>query len=107
MKAPSPRRRSFVALASLLGASSLATAQSQTDNATTLEALDVVSDAITAPDYMPLEKTPKVGKLNVPVEEQPYSVSIVDRGFIEDSGAKNIQDALLYTPGVYRRQLWL
>ncbi len=100
MKAPSSRRCSFVAFASLLGASSLANAQSQADETTTLEALDVVSDAITAPDYMPLEKTPAAGKLNVPVEEQPYSVSIVDRGFIEDSGAKNIQDALLYTPGV-------
>ncbi|WP_228289958.1 TonB-dependent siderophore receptor [Marinobacter salsuginis] len=100
MKAPSSRRCSFVAFASLLGASSLANAQSQADETTTLEALNVVSDAITAPDYMPLEKTPAVGKLNVPVEEQPYSVSIVDRGFIEDSGAKNIQDALLYTPGV-------
>lgn len=94
------RRCSSAALVSLLGASSLAMAQSQTNDATTLEALDVVSDAITAPDYMPLEKTPAVGKLNVPVEEQPYSVSIVDRSFIEDFGAKNIQDALLYTPGV-------
>ena len=71
MKAPSSRRCSFVAFASLLGASSLANAQSQADETTTLEALDVVSDAITAPDYMPLEKTPAVGKLNVPVEEQP------------------------------------
>ena len=65
------RRCSSAALVSLLGASSMAMAQSQTDDATTLEALDVVSDAITAPDYMPLEKTPAVGKLNVPVEEQP------------------------------------
>jgi iron complex outermembrane receptor protein len=50
---------------------------------------------------MPLERKPQVGKMDVPVEEQPYSVSVIDRTFIEDSGAKNIQDALLYTPGVY------
>lgn len=95
------RRYGHVALASFLGASPLAVAQSQADDAPMLDTLDVVSDAITAPDYMPLEKTPEVGKLNVPVEEQPYSVSIIDQGFIEDSGAKTIQDALLYTPGVY------
>lgn len=101
MKASSSRRYSSVALASLLGASSLAMAQSQTEDATTLDTLDIVSDAITAPDYMPLERKPQVGKTDVPVEEQPYSVSVIDRTFIEDSGAKNIQDALLYTPGVY------
>jgi iron complex outermembrane receptor protein len=101
MKASYSRRYGSVALASLLGASSLAMAQSQTDEATTLDTLDIVSDAITAPDYMPLERKPEVGKMDVPVEEQPYSVSVIDRTFIEDTGAKNIQDALLYTPGVY------
>jgi len=101
MKASSSWRYGSVALVSLLGASSLAMAQSQTEDATTLDTLDIVSDAITAPDYMPLEKKPQVGKMDVPVEDQPYSVSVIDRTFIEDSGAKNIQDALLYTPGVY------
>ncbi len=71
MKVTRYRRCSSAAMVSLLSVSSLAMAQSQSDDATTLEALDVVSDAITAPDYMPLEKTPAVGKLNVPVEEQP------------------------------------
>jgi len=99
MKVSCSRRYSSVALVSLLSASSLAMAQ--TDDAPTLDTLDVVSDAITAPDYMPLAKKPEVGKMDVPVEEQPYSVSVIDRTFIEDSGAKNIQDALLYTPGVY------
>lgn len=99
MKASYSRNCSSVALVSLLSASSLAVAQ--TDDAPTLDTLDVVSDAITAPDYMPLAKKPEVGKIDVPVEEQPYSVSVIDRTFIEDSGAKNIQDALLYTPGVY------
>ncbi|MGM0952486.1 MAG: TonB-dependent siderophore receptor [Pseudomonadota bacterium] len=99
MKVSYSRRYSSVALASLLSASSVAVAQS--DDAPTLDTLDVVSDAISAPDYMPLAKKPEVGKMDVPVEEQPYSVSVIDRTFIEDSGAKNIQDALLYTPGVY------
>lgn len=92
---------SSVAFASLLSTTPMALAQSQTGDATTLDTLDIVSDAITEPDYMPLERKPEVGKLDVPVEEQPFSVSVIDRTFIEDSGAKNIQDALLYTPGVY------
>ncbi|XKH01026.1 TonB-dependent siderophore receptor [Marinobacter nauticus] len=101
MTASSTRRYGSVALASLLGASSLAMAQSKTDAPTTLETLDIVSDAITAAAYMPLDREPEVGKMDVPAEEQPYSVSVIDRTFIEDTGAKNIQDALLYTPGVY------
>jgi len=101
MKASYTRRYGSAVLVSLLGASSLALAQSQTGDATTLDTLDIVSDAITAPDYMPLERKPKVGKMDVPIEEQPYSVSVINQTFIEDTGAKNIQDALLYTPGVY------
>lgn len=101
MKASYSRHWGSVAFASLLSTTPMAVAQSQSEDATTLDTLDIVSDAITSPDYMPLERKPEVGKLDVPVEEQPFSVSVIDRTFIEDSGAKNIQDTLLYTPGVY------
>ncbi|WP_286237490.1 TonB-dependent siderophore receptor [Neptuniibacter halophilus] len=49
----------------------------------------------------PLEQAPKVSKLGVPLEELPYSVAIIDQSFMQDTGAKNIQDALLYTSGIY------
>lgn len=102
MKTHKTHLSQLIALTSLFGASAYALAQQQTqEEAPSLETLEVVSDAISTPSYSDLEKEPKVGKMDVPVEEQPYSVSVVDRSFIEDSGAKTIQDALLYTPGVY------
>lgn len=51
--------------------------------------------------YIELENEPEVGKLNVPIQDQPYSISVIDQEFIQDTGAKTIQDALLYTPGVH------
>ena len=48
-----------------------------------------------------LEHEADVSKLGVSIFELPFSVSVVDKDFIEATGAKNIQDALLYTPGVY------
>ena len=101
MNLPFHRRCGLIALMSLMGTPMAALAQSEAGDTTELVPLDVVSDAITAPEHMDLEKQPQVGKQNVAIEEQPYSVSIVDQQFIQDSGAKTIQDALLYTPGVY------
>ncbi|GGB19970.1 TonB-dependent siderophore receptor [Agarivorans gilvus] len=40
-------------------------------------------------------------KMDVPIKELPFSVAVVDQQFIQDTGVKNIQDALLYTSGVY------
>jgi iron complex outermembrane receptor protein len=43
-------------------------------------------------------------KNSVPVAETPFSITIVDKEFIAETGAKNIQDALLYSSGVYAGQ---
>lgn len=40
-------------------------------------------------------------KQGLSIQDTPASVSVVDQQFIQDTGAKNIQDALLYTSGVY------
>ncbi|ARU59158.1 iron(III) compound receptor [Oleiphilus messinensis] len=40
-------------------------------------------------------------KQGLSVHETPASISVVNQQFIRDTGAKNIQDALLYTSGVY------
>lgn len=40
-------------------------------------------------------------KQGLSIQDTPASVSVVDQQFIQDMGAKNIQDALLYTSGVY------
>ena len=47
------------------------------------------------------DKVAKTGKLNVSIQDTPASISVVDKQFIQDTGAKNIQDALLYSAGVY------
>ncbi|EAR61856.1 TonB-dependent siderophore receptor [Neptuniibacter caesariensis] len=48
----------------------------------------------------PLEVEAQVSKVGAPIEELPYSVAVIDQDFIQSTGAKNIQDALLYTSGV-------
>lgn len=70
------------------------------------EAVELPKVEVTAGDvdkngYIALEKQPQVGKLNVPVQDTPYSIEIVDQEFIKDTGAKTVQDALLYSSGVY------
>jgi len=50
--------------------------------------------------YIQLEKETQVGKMDVSVQDTPYSISVIDKDFIKDTGAKTIQDALLYTSGV-------
>ncbi|MBM1145932.1 TonB-dependent siderophore receptor [Alcanivorax sp. ZXX171] len=60
-----------------------------------------VSDEAPEHGYITADEPAKAGKLDVPVEEQPFGIEVVDRQIMEDTGAKNIQDALLYTPGVY------
>ncbi len=78
-----------------------AVAEETEGNSVELPTVSVTSKAADALGYIELEKEPKVGKLNAPIQDQPYSISIVDPEFMKDTGAKTIQDALLYTPGVY------
>ncbi|SNY99155.1 TonB-dependent siderophore receptor [Halomonas sp. hl-4] len=96
------RLSSAIALASIIGTPTLVFAQ-QSDAASDveLEAMQVVGTAMDAMGYIEAEKQPSVGKLDVPLNEQPFSMSVVDEQFMQDTGSKTIQDALLYTPGVY------
>lgn len=49
----------------------------------------------------PLGGPANVSKNGAPIEELPFSVAVVDQAFALETGAKNIQDALLYTSGVF------
>ncbi|WP_432452108.1 MULTISPECIES: TonB-dependent siderophore receptor [unclassified Agarivorans] len=40
-------------------------------------------------------------KMDIPIKELPFSVAVIDQQFMRDTGVKNLQDALLYTSGVY------
>lgn len=47
------------------------------------------------------KRAPSVGKSAVPIQETPFSMSVVDVEQIRETGARNVQDALLYSAGVY------
>jgi iron complex outermembrane receptor protein len=67
---------------------------------TVLPTVEVSADETDSSGYINLDKQPKSGKIAVSNQDAPYSVSVVDQTFIQDTGAKNIQDALLYSSGV-------
>lgn len=47
------------------------------------------------------DQVPKTSKIKASIQDTPASIIVVDKQFIQDTGAKNIQDALLYSAGVY------
>ena len=88
---------SAIALASLCGASTYALAQEELNSsAVELDTVAVTAESAGQFGYIEMEEVPTVGKMNVPISEQPFSMSVVDEEFIQDSGAQNIQEALLY-----------
>lgn len=89
------------AVLSMFVFSNVAIAEETEEKSLDLPTVEVTSTANDALGYIELEKEPVVGKLNVPIMDQPFSMSIIDDDFIKDTGAKNIQDALQYTSGVY------
>lgn len=66
-----------------------------------LPTVQVSSEAEPDTGYVTLDQKATTGKLDVPVEDTPYAITVVNQEFIKDSGAKSIQDALLYSSGVY------
>ncbi|MBL7250753.1 TonB-dependent siderophore receptor [Alloalcanivorax marinus] len=60
-----------------------------------------VADEAPGDDYITADERPQAGKLDVPAEEQPFGIEVVGQELMQDTGAKNIQDALLYSPGVH------
>lgn len=46
------------------------------------------------------DRRTQVGKLDVPLTEMPFSVTVLDREFLRTMGAKTVQDSLTYTAGV-------
>lgn len=71
------------------------------DKTLDLPNVEVTSTEVGDNGYIELEKTASVGKLNVAVEDTPFSISIINKDFMQDSGSKTLQDALLYTSGAY------
>lgn len=86
-------------LALAIGSTTAALAEdSQENDASTLPTVEVTAAQSGAGNELEVE--PQVGKLAVPIEEQPFALSVVDQQQIEETGAKNLQEALQYSSGV-------
>lgn len=82
--------RSLLALA--VTASGSALAQSETGQGN-LEEVSVTGE-------LNLSRQTSIGKLDVSVAETPFSVSLRNKEFLDEIGAKSVQDALQHTAGV-------
>ncbi|WP_444959472.1 TonB-dependent siderophore receptor [Microbulbifer sp. VVAC002] len=83
--------RSLLALAIAAGGSSAAFAADNTDER--IEEVNVVGE-------LNLSRQTSIGKLDIPVDETPFSISLRDKDFLDSIGAKSVQDALQYVAGV-------
>ncbi len=66
-----------------------------------IPAVQVNADVPEGEGYITEDRAAQSGKLDVPVEKTPYAITVVNEEFIKDTGAKNVQDALVYSSGVY------
>jgi iron complex outermembrane receptor protein len=86
---------SLMLLASISLQSPLLLAEDEVIELAPLEVKSIVDQG-----YIKLDEVANVGKSTVPISETPFSISVIDQSFIQDTGAKTIQDALLYSSGV-------
>lgn len=87
--------------ACLLSLIPLAVQAEDTPEANVIPAVEVNADAEEGASYITEQQAAKTGKLDVAVEDTPFAISVVNEEFIRDTGAKNIEDALRYSSGVY------
>lgn len=48
-----------------------------------------------------LSRQTSIGKLDVPISETPFSISLRNKAFLDEIGAKSVQGALQHSAGVY------
>lgn len=87
----------------MVGTSTYARAATAVPDDTQVKTLDTVTvTGTTSADPLVTQARPaSVGKSNVSVQDTPFAISVVDVEQIRETGAKNVQDALLYSSGVY------
>ncbi|MEW5968096.1 MAG: TonB-dependent siderophore receptor [Pseudomonadota bacterium] len=76
-------------------------AQTPSASADTLATVKVTEDAAEADPLVTQGRPAQTGKNSVSVQDTPFAMSIVDVEQMTDMGSKNVQDALLYSAGVY------
>lgn len=60
-----------------------------------------VTGTVSADPLITQGRAASVGKSAVSIQDTPFAISLVDVEQIRETGAKNVQDALLYSAGVY------
>jgi iron complex outermembrane receptor protein len=74
----------------------------ESDASTTLPGVSVTATRSASKDGLVTQgRAPQVGKSSVSLQDTPFAAAVVEVAQIRETGAKNIQDALLYTAGVY------
>lgn len=66
-----------------------------------LPAIKVTASQTGTDSFMVQERRASVGKGSASVQDTPFAMSVIDVEQIRETGAKNIQDALLYSAGIY------
>ncbi|WP_299583161.1 TonB-dependent siderophore receptor [uncultured Microbulbifer sp.] len=82
--------RSLLALAIAAGSSASYAANEKSE---TLEEVNVTGE-------LNLSRQTSIGKLDIPVDETPFSISLRDKDFFDVTGSKTVQDILQYSAGV-------
>jgi iron complex outermembrane receptor protein len=100
---PKPLAAMIPLACALIGASTLTHAAASVPEdvqATSLATVTVTGSSASDP-LIPQARPASVGKSDVSVQDTPYAISVVDVEQAREMGAKNVQDALLYSAGVY------
>jgi iron complex outermembrane receptor protein len=79
-----------------------ADSQAGADEGVQLAPVEVKADAEQeSKGYINKDAVSSTGKTSVSVQDSPMAITVIEEQFIRDSGARNIEDALRYSSGVY------
>lgn len=97
---PKPLVLLTIAAAHLIGANARADNGPAVESGATMPSVTIRAAAESDP-LITQDRVSNVGKLGVSIQDQPFAMAVIDVEQIRDTGAKNLQEALLYSSGVY------
>lgn len=74
---------------------------SQAENPPGLSPIYVSGEQEPQQDLINQDQKASTGKTSVSIQDTPASIAVVEQQFIQQTGAKNVEDALHYSSGVY------
>lgn len=90
-----------ISACALIGANAQAATPAADDGADRTLGTVTVTETVGADPLITQSRAASVGKSGVSIQDTPFSISLVDVEQIRETGAKNVQDALQYSAGVY------